>query len=313
MPERPSPRVDPPSPPPAPAATTSAAPASTATLPAPVSAAAIGPIATCVIGSHPSITAGVARTAVGLVCEELERAGVRVSLPTTDPGGATVLYRVDIEPLGRIVIVRLTQEIDGTPQQSRRLFVSGLEEIPIAAPRLADALVHDKPLNDTARVDNLVSEETRRLRKKQGETVFGLGLIGLAVPAFGAVLGRRRRGSLRLHDAGRRVRDLVPVCVERRGRRRPHQPHGAVARRSRLLRQGGHGRLPRRRHGSLVAVIEGRPERRRRGPRRLRDGRSRDAPASSRADAARRAAGHPVLPGRCETEHVDAGHVRDPL
>lgn len=51
-----------------------------------------------------------------------------------------------------------------------------------AAPRLAEALLGKKAIEQTQQVDNIVGEEARVQRKKYGKTHFGLGVLGTAFP-----------------------------------------------------------------------------------------------------------------------------------
>ena len=108
----------------------------------------------------------------------------------SDPAAATELYVVDILPLGRTVILRVSYEAPvGRVQDSRSLTLSGLEETPRAAPRIADAIVNGTALEDTATVDSLVQEETRVYKKKHGEFMWGVGIIGTHVPGLDVPVG----------------------------------------------------------------------------------------------------------------------------
>ena len=60
--------------------------------------------------------------------------------------------------------------------------LQSIEEVDVAAPRLADAIVHGVPLVETEKVDNLVGAETRQPKSKPGKVHFALGLIGMAPP-----------------------------------------------------------------------------------------------------------------------------------
>jgi hypothetical protein len=70
----------------------------------------------------------------------------------------------------------------GTRRDSRSLQLRGVEEVTVAAPRIADAMVHGTPIGQSAHVGNLVGEETRGYRKQYGEMLAAIGLIGFAYP-----------------------------------------------------------------------------------------------------------------------------------
>lgn len=134
-----------------------------------------------------------ARTAGQIVCDEIRACGVAL-LPQGVPGAET--YRVSFERLGDQLIARLSYEAPtGSVVRSRRLVLGGPAEIVVAGPRLANAVVLDRPLEEGQRVDNLVSEETRRYQKKSGEFLWGVGLGGVALPFAGVV----PKGALEAH------------------------------------------------------------------------------------------------------------------
>ena len=62
----------------------------------------------------------------------------------------------------------------------------GLEEVPLASARIAEALVHHRTLVSTQRVDNLLEEETREARVKRGSVKFTLGVADLESIGHGA-------------------------------------------------------------------------------------------------------------------------------
>ena len=129
----------------------------------------------CVVEPN-GIDAASAATAGRLVCEQL-----RARHSQSQAGGAG--FRVRLDRLGRSVLVTVSYEAPlGHPVRSRRMTLASLEEITVAAPRLATAVVLDQPLEDTQHVDNLVGEETREYKKKPGEFLWGIGLLGASVP-----------------------------------------------------------------------------------------------------------------------------------
>ncbi len=155
--EPPAPPPPPPSPPPA--LVVAPAPASTMS---------------CVLGGHAGIDDADAQTAGRLVCDEIARAG----------GPPGVHYRVDIGKLGSSIILSVARDGDrpGTTADTRELRLQSIEEVSVAAPRLAVAIVHGAPIAETETTENLVGQETRVPRTKPGSIHFALGLTGLLPP-----------------------------------------------------------------------------------------------------------------------------------
>ena len=112
----------------------------------------------CGLRESRGVSAADAATAADLVCAEIRRAS-----------GATGAYGVALATLGRTVVVTATRE---APAASVTVEVDGLEELPKAAPRIAEALVHGLGFATTQRVDNLLVAETRPARVKKGSVKF---------------------------------------------------------------------------------------------------------------------------------------------
>jgi hypothetical protein len=180
-PAAPPPAAPPPAPPSAPPAAPPAAPPP-APAPAPTPS---NTTAACLIGSQEGIAPGDVHTSVALVCDALRQAGASVDAePVLQPApDAQAAYRVDVRPLGQVVIVQVSYESPiGTRTDSRSLRLNGIEEMVVAAPRLAESLVRGTPLSSTAKVDTLVGQETRSYAKEYGETMFAIGIMGYALP-----------------------------------------------------------------------------------------------------------------------------------
>jgi hypothetical protein len=142
--------------------------------------------ATCLLGVRPKTNEDSARTAARLICDELRGQGATITDLSEQAVSGAEAYRIDIEPLGAQLMVRVAYESPvGMPRATRRLVLSGYEEMNVAAGRLAEALVHDKPLGETATIGNVMQSEAGPTQKKRGDTLFGLGLIGLSVPSVG--------------------------------------------------------------------------------------------------------------------------------
>ena len=145
---------------------------------------------TCLVGDHTGIADGDALTSARLVCDAVRALGRTVGPPTTEPPPGPA-FRVQLQPLGRSLILTLAEEAPGGAVVTQRVLrLTDIEEVAVAAPRIAEAVVRRVPLEDTARVDNLVREETRDYEKKPGEFFWGAGVV------TGAMLADRVDGAL---------------------------------------------------------------------------------------------------------------------
>jgi hypothetical protein len=144
----------------------------------------------CQLVEHRGVDAGDASTAARLICSELVQAGAP----------ATARYRVAFGTLGTLVILSVDREGEtpGSTADSRSMTLHGIEEVRIAAPRIAESFVHGGPLADTQTVDNLVDEEARVPRSRPGKVHFAVGLAGAFTP-FGDGLGVAPAAILDLH------------------------------------------------------------------------------------------------------------------
>lgn len=140
----------------------------------------------CVIGGHGGIADADAFTAASLVCDEVRAQGQPLGAPVpaeTAPAGAR--FVVQMQPLGDSVILGLSQvDAAGRTVTVRTLNLGKIEDVPVAAPRLARAVVNGVAVEETRDVDNLVGSEARVLQKLDGETTFSVGVMtGMLVGA----------------------------------------------------------------------------------------------------------------------------------
>jgi hypothetical protein len=128
----------------------------------------------CRLVEHAGVPDADAHTATQLVCNAIARAGAS---PTSH-------YRVSLGKLGSVLILTVAHEgsTSGSTVDSREMRLQGIEEVDMAAPRIADAIVHGVPLVETEKVDNLTTAETRQPQSKPGKVHFALGLLGMATP-----------------------------------------------------------------------------------------------------------------------------------
>src|SRR5258708_7975788 len=128
----------------------------------------------CRLSEHAGIDDADASTAAQLVCAEIARADASTA----------ARYRVSLGKLGSVVILSVAREGDalGTTVDGREMRLQTIEEVSVAAPRIANSIVHGTPLHDTETVDNLVGDETRTPKAKPGKVHFALGILGLLPP-----------------------------------------------------------------------------------------------------------------------------------
>jgi hypothetical protein len=113
-----------------------------------------------------------AQTAVALVCAEIRR-----------ESGGRGEYEVSLGTLGRLVILGIERL---EPRRSETVRLDAIEEVEVAAPRLARALASGETFPATQRVDNLLDGETRPAPVKKGSVKFAAGIADVETPGFGA-------------------------------------------------------------------------------------------------------------------------------
>jgi hypothetical protein len=169
---------------PAPATTPAAEPEKPAVKAAPAVVVVKSDASAC-LATNNGLDQASAYTGWQIVCDEIRNQGV-----TLAPEGASTpsAYRVTFDRLGNQLVLRVSFESPvGHATRTKRMVLTGPEELPVAAPRMAAAIVQDSPLKDSERVDNLVGEETRQYKKKHGEFLWGLGLLGVSAPGASVV------------------------------------------------------------------------------------------------------------------------------
>jgi hypothetical protein len=125
----------------------------------------------CELVEGRGLSAADAATAADLLCQQLRLASA-----------GRGRYGVRLTTLGSTVILEATRE---QPNGALTVRLDGIEELAGAAPRIADALVHGRPLATTQRVDNLIEVETRRAPTKKGSMKFTLGVADVESPGWG--------------------------------------------------------------------------------------------------------------------------------
>ncbi len=139
--------------------------------------------AVCLIGDHLGIIEFDAQTAARLICDALRKQGISVSEPVYKAPASTSAYRLVLRRLGRKIFVRLSQENPiGTIIIERQMTLANIEEMIPVAPRLVDALIHDKPIDSTVEIEDHTEQETRMHRRMSSEHFWSTGIFGTFIP-----------------------------------------------------------------------------------------------------------------------------------
>ncbi|MBL8608808.1 MAG: hypothetical protein JNL38_15900 [Myxococcales bacterium] len=139
--------------------------AAPAPAPAPAPSVQTAPSA-CLLGAHPGIEEVDARSAADVICHEIAA-----------KGGAAGTYEIRLNKLGGRIIASLA--VTSGQYDERRVTLSSIEEISVAAPRLVDALLGKKAIEDTESVKNVLSTDTPAPKVKSGQVGFNGGVLGV--------------------------------------------------------------------------------------------------------------------------------------
>ncbi|MCU0690547.1 MAG: porin family protein [Polyangiaceae bacterium] len=140
---------------------------------APLGSPPPAPASSCTLGSHIGVPAPDANTVARMVCAE-----IAVRQPAT-----TDAYVVSIQPLGQSLVLSAEQRNAARQTVARRsVTLRTIEEVSVAAPRIAESIVKGVPLESTQRVSNILEQEGRTPVRKPGNTYFGIGIMGTAMP-----------------------------------------------------------------------------------------------------------------------------------
>lgn len=144
----------------------------------------------CVAGDVRGLDPSASSLVVDFVC-----AAARAEVDRADTVGA---FRVNAYRLDKTVSVRLDGDVAGR-HESATLQLASLDELPLAAPRLASSVVRGQSPAASQRYDNLVDEDARDPRKKPSEgfwtgSLFVGAMAGHAAFVNGGGAGYRREG-----------------------------------------------------------------------------------------------------------------------
>ncbi len=135
------------------------------------------------IGEHPGIDEIDAQSAAVLIAVELRKLRIPVSDPIYKAPAKGIVYQVTLRRLGEKILVHLSQEtVSGTVVVEKQLWIANIEEMIAAAPRLVDALVHNKPIDSTVDMESVTEHEASELNKITGESLWNVGIFGTFIP-----------------------------------------------------------------------------------------------------------------------------------
>jgi hypothetical protein len=129
---------------------------------------------TCAVEKFVGITKEDADAVEEIVCSEISEQA---------PYSGT--HRIRVTKLGSKIVLTLVSSREGGGRIEKQLILSGLEEVPVAAPRLVEALVEKKQVADTQTVTNIVGQEARVPKKKASEVHAWMGMVAVASPGGG--------------------------------------------------------------------------------------------------------------------------------
>jgi hypothetical protein len=139
-----------------------------------ISTSALAAEKSCMMSRAVGVTEGEAQAFEDIVCQTVHEQA---------PAGATHWVKVS-GTNGRYVLT-LVQERAGVVTEKQAV-LQGIDELPVAAPRLVEALAEDKRLADTQTVTNIIAQEARTPKKKASEIHAGLGVVGVGAMTGGA-------------------------------------------------------------------------------------------------------------------------------
>ncbi len=145
------------------------------------------PASILLIGEHPAISEVDAQSAAVLIAAEFRKLGISVGEPVYETSSTERIYRITFRSLGEKILVHLSQENPpGTIIAERQLWISHIEEMIEAAPRLVTALVQNKPIDSTVDMESVTEHEAEKLNKISGESFWNVGIFGAFIPGTDA-------------------------------------------------------------------------------------------------------------------------------
>ena len=123
-----------------------------------------------------------AQSAAMLIIEEFRKFNISVRDPVFKEPKTGNFYTISFRRLGKKILVRLSQNMSGTIAIEREIWINNIEEMIKAAPRLVDAIVHNKPLSSTADIEKVTGHEATEYEKLAGESLWNVGIFSTFLP-----------------------------------------------------------------------------------------------------------------------------------
>lgn len=123
-----------------------------------------------------------AQSAAMLVVEEFRKINIPMSDPIFKTPETGNVYRLSFRRLGEKIMVRLSRELSGTVEIEKQIWINSIEEMIKVAPRLVDAVVHNKPLSSTADIEKVTAHEATEYEKLAGESLWNVGIFSTFLP-----------------------------------------------------------------------------------------------------------------------------------
>ena len=135
------------------------------------------------LSDHPGVDEIDAQSAARLIATEFRKLGIRVEDPAYETPTTAGRYRITLHRLGEKMLVHLSQETaNGATLMERQLWITRIEEMIQVAPRLVDAIVHDKPIESTLDMAGTTEQEAAAPQKMASRSLIRIGPCGVFLP-----------------------------------------------------------------------------------------------------------------------------------
>ncbi len=132
----------------------------------------------CCLYRRDGVDLAEATTVADLVCTELRERTVPMAKDVAD--SSAPIYRINVRRLGNSFLVEVLKEQPlGTRHGRESLSLSSMDDAPVAAKRLAEAVRLQTNVEDTAKPGNLTAGETTPMRRRSNYPQFAIGIAGV--------------------------------------------------------------------------------------------------------------------------------------
>ncbi len=144
--------------------------------------AALSTPSTLYIVDHLGVNEVDAESAGKLIAGEFRKIGIPMSGPVYEEPKTGYVYRLSFQSLGEKILVHISREMPGMPAIEKQIWIDSIEDLIKAAPRLVDAVVHNKEITDTTKMETVTQHEAAELNKLPGESLWTMGIFGTFIP-----------------------------------------------------------------------------------------------------------------------------------